>query len=281
VVVLTEPDMPSVLADRVQMEQVVVDLATNARDAMPEGGTLTIETRTTTLREETDGLPAGRYACLTVTDTGTGIDPAVAGRLFEPFFTTKDVGAGTGLGLASVHGIVTRAGGYVRVYSEPGMGASFRVCLPATEQPAVRDEPEAPAPVRRGHGETVLVCEDETAVRRLLADALTAAGYQAIEADCPDEALAAVRAGARPDAIVCDVVMPGCTGPELVDELAALIGHVPVLFVSGYTRGALLTRFNLPADSDFLSKPFATDEALERLGALLRGRSAGRRDPTR
>jgi PAS domain S-box-containing protein len=273
VVVLNEPDMPSVLADRVQMEQVVVDLATNARDAMPGGGTLTIETHATTLRDEADGLPAGRYACLSVTDTGTGIDPAAADRLFEPFFTTKEVGAGTGLGLASVHGIVTRAGGYVRVYSEPGVGACFRVCLPATEQPAAPDEPEAPARAGRGHGETVLVCVDETAVRRLLADALSAAGYQAIEADCPAEALEAVRAGARPDAIVCDVVMPGRTGPELVEQLVEEIGRVPVLFVSGYTRGALLSRFSFPPDSDFLGKPFTSDEVLERLDALLSTRS--------
>jgi two-component system, cell cycle sensor histidine kinase and response regulator CckA len=278
VVVLTDPDVAPVLADRAQIEQVVVDLATNARDAMPGGGTLTIETQTTTLAGEADGLPAGRYACLTVTDTGTGIDPATAGRLFEPFFTTKDVGAGTGLGLASVHGIVTHAGGHVRMYSEPGMGACFRVYLPATAQPPAPERTEAPPRIPRGHGETILVCEDEPAVRRLLTDALDATGYDVIAAAGPGEALAAVRAGARPDAIVSDVIMPGCAGPELVEQVASLAGHVPVLFVSGYTRGALHNRVGLPAGSEFLSKPFSAAEVLERVGTLLAGRS---RDPAR
>jgi CheY-like chemotaxis protein len=206
-----------------------------------------------------------------VTDTGTGIDPAAADRLFEPFFTTKDVGAGTGLGLASVHGIVTRAGGHVRVYSEPGMGACFRVYLPATDQPA----PSAPSAStqtparRRGAGETVLICEDEEPVRRLLADTLTTAGYAAEAVGTPAEALEAVRTGTRPDAIISDVIMPGRTGPELVDELTTHIGSVPVLFISGYTRHVTAARIALPSRSDFLTKPFSTDELLERLAALL------------
>jgi PAS domain S-box-containing protein len=274
VIALTDPDVARTLADRAQMEQVLLDLAANARDAMPGGGTLTIETQTVTLTGEADGVPAGRYACLTVTDTGTGIDPATAEHVFEPFFTTKEVGAGTGLGLASVHGIVTRAGGHVRVYSEPGMGACFRIYLPATEQPAAA--PPAPARTpgqRRGHGETILVCEDEPPLRRLLVEALTAAGYAAVGAGTSDEALRAVQSGTRPEAIVTDVIMPGRSGPELVEQLSAHLGRVPVLFMSGYTRQVMTSRFALPSGSDFLSKPFSTDELLDRLAALLRWRA--------
>jgi two-component system, cell cycle sensor histidine kinase and response regulator CckA len=274
-VALTDPHVARTLADRPQIGQVLLDLAANARDAMPDGGTLTIETHTVTLTGETDKLPAGRYACLTVTDTGTGIDPATIEHVFEPFFTTKDAGAGTGLGLASVHGIVTRTGGHVRVYSEPGMGACFRIYLPASDQPAT-PPPSAPTQTpthKRGSGETVLICEDEEPVRRLLAETVTAAGYAAEAVGTPAEALEAVSSGTQPDAIISDIIMPGRTGPELIDQLTAHIGSVPVLFISGYTRHVTTSRIALPSRSDFLTKPFSTGELLERLAALLAQRA--------
>jgi two-component system, cell cycle sensor histidine kinase and response regulator CckA len=271
VVALTDDELPDVLADRSQLEQVVINLAVNARDAMPDGGTLTIETHPIDLREPAADLPPGRWACLTVTDTGHGIDPEIRDHLFEPFFTTKEVGQGTGLGLATVHGIVGAAGGEVRVYSEPGLGASFKVYLPAAVGPArpMREVPLAAAPSRAGH-ETVLLCEDEQALAALMERILTRAGYQVLAASTPDEALrlAAHHAG-RIDALVTDVIMPGMNGPQLVERLRDEHGTWPTLFLSGYTADVIRDRGRLPEGSAFLEKPFDPSSLVEALGALL------------
>jgi PAS domain S-box-containing protein len=277
VVVLTDEMVPLVLADRGQVEQVVVNLAVNARDAMPEGGTLTIETRGVTISEGDDsgalGLPVGRWACLTVTDTGPGITPEVREHLFEPFFTTKAIGKGTGLGLATVHGIVGRAGGEVRVYSEPGMGASFKVYLPGMDRPAEPEPARASAPPRDldGH-ETVLLCEDEPALAALIERILTRAGYRVLSAGTSEEALrlAAEHEGAI-DVLVSDVIMPGLSGPELAQRLSQEHGPVPTLFLSGYTADVLRDRADLPTESAFLEKPFDPPALLEALRALLGG----------
>jgi two-component system cell cycle sensor histidine kinase/response regulator CckA len=250
IAMLAGPGLPRVLADRAQVEQVIINLAINARDAMPEGGTLSIETSAGVLDE---------FVCLSVTDTGTGIEPAVRERIFEPFFTTKEVGVGTGLGLATVHGIVTQSGGHVRVSSEPGHGSTFSVHLPAVAG-AVEAPGGAPAPVaaeRLAGTETILLCEDDESVRRLAVLILAAEGYTVISCASPGEALAAVasREGAI-DALITDIVMPEMSGVELARRVG-----LPALFVSGYSEQ------RVEPSTPLLEKPF------DRVGLLraLRG----------
>jgi PAS domain S-box-containing protein len=275
VVSLVEDDVPPVLADRGQIEQVIVNLVVNARDAMPGGGTLTIETRAVSLppdrAEDPSGAPPGRHVCLTVTDTGAGIDPAIAAHLFEPFFTTKELGKGTGLGLATVDGIVGQAGGQVRVYSEPGMGASFKVYLPVADvRDATAARPPEPVPERVGGHETVLLVEDEEALRGLIERVLSRAGYAVLTAERPETALGLVAGGRRPiDVLVTDVIMPGMTGPELAARLTGDFGPIRTLFLSGYTADVLHDRGRLPAGSAFLEKPFDPAGLLAAVRTLL------------
>jgi two-component system cell cycle sensor histidine kinase/response regulator CckA len=274
--VLAETDAPPVLADRGQVEQVIVNLAVNARDAMPDGGTITIETRTVRLDERysTDhpGVLPGVYACLSVTDTGIGIAPETQSRIFEPFFTTKDVGAGTGLGLATVHGIVKQSGGHVEVYSEPGLGTSFKVYLPAAVgEPLVRASAPRERPLRLGGDETVLVCEDDELVRTLIETMLSENGYLVLPTARPDEALAiAAHHGGQIDVLVTDVVMPLMTGPELVKRLTVARPGLKVLLLSGYSAESVRDRV-LPEGSVFLQKPFDDVTLLEQVRALLDG----------
>ena len=272
-------EVATVRADPGQVEQVVVNLALNARDAMPSGGTLTIETQTVELdpghSDEEGGLPAGRYACLTVTDTGSGIDPDVLEHLFEPFFTTKEMGEGTGLGLATVHGIVGQAGGAVRVYSEPGRGATFRVYLPAVDA-AAADEGGAAAPApTHGEGETLMVCEDDDTVRALLERILRSARYTVVAAATPHEALRLVGDGARPDALISDTIMPGLTGPELAARIAERLPALPTLFISGYTADVIRDRGQLPPGSAYLEKPFSPAALLDAVRSVLDRPSGG------
>ena len=270
---LTDGAIASVMADPGQIEQVVVNLALNARDAMPNGGTLTIETRTVELTaghsDEEEGLPANRYACLMVSDTGSGIDPDVLEHLFEPFYTTKEIGEGTGLGLATVHGIVGQAGGAVRVYSEPGQGATFRVYLPAVDALTGDDAAAPTIAERHGAGETLLVCEDDDTVRALLERILRAARYTVMAAATPDQALRLVHSGARPDALVSDTIMPGLTGPELAERLSELIPALPTLFISGYTADVIRDRGQLPSGSAYLEKPFTPPALLDAVRSVL------------
>jgi PAS domain S-box-containing protein len=272
--VLTDEEAPPVLADRGQIEQVIVNLVVNARDAMPEGGTLTIETRQVHLDEryadEHAGVEAGTYACLSVTDTGTGIDRETQSRIFEPFFTTKDVGAGTGLGLATVHGIVNQSGGHLEVYSEPSFGASFKVYLPAAVGAAVvRAFAPARRPDRLSGTETVLVCEDDDLVRNLVETMLTENGYRVLAAARPDEALEFASAHDEPiQILVTDVVMPQMSGPELVDKLHAVRPELEVLFLSGYSAETVRLRA-LQDGAAFLQKPFDDVSLLQRIRSLL------------
>ena len=275
IVVLTDEGLPPVLADRGQIEQVIMNLAVNARDAMPRGGTLTIETRAVDLGAGhvggTRSLAAGRYACLTVTDSGAGIDPEIVEHVFEPFFTTKETGRGTGLGLATVHGIVGQAGGDVAVYSEPGMGATFKVYLPAIDAgESPRSSQPVASPERLDGSETVLLCEDERALAYLLERILADAGYRVLAAATPHEALriADAEAGAI-DVLVSDVIMPGLTGPQLAEQLTARNRGLPTLFLSGYTADVIRDRGRLPAGSAFLEKPFDPSTLLTTLRALL------------
>jgi two-component system cell cycle sensor histidine kinase/response regulator CckA len=273
IAVLAAPELSPVLADRSQLEQVVMNLAVNARDAMPTGGTLTIETR-----------PAGDDVCLAVTDTGGGMGRETLEHVFEPFFTTKDVGQGTGLGLATVHGIVSQSGGRVHVYSEPDLGTSFKVYLPATDRTA---EPEAAeretGDGRLGGVETILLCEDEEGVRHLIEHLLTTHGYRVLTAEGPPAALErAVDRDERIDILVTDVIMPDMSGPELARRMQPLRPGLRTLFVSGYTAETVRGRGKLPAGSAFLEKPFDQLSLLRAVRGLLdQGATSDARPPRR
>jgi two-component system, cell cycle sensor histidine kinase and response regulator CckA len=252
---------PRVIADRGQLVQVILNLAINARDAMPSGGALTIET---------SEAPGGMVD-LVVRDTGTGIAPEIVERIFEPFFTTKRAGHGTGLGLATVHGIVEQSGGHVAVESQPGVGSAFTISLPAA--PPIADAAhEAPtSAAKRFEGrETIVLCEDEEPVRRLVERILRSRGYRPLVAARPSDALSFAANHAEPiDALISDVIMPDMSGPELADRMRSLRPGIRTLFVSGYTAETLEARGGLPADSRFVQKPFTADVLLESLRDLL------------
>jgi nitrogen-specific signal transduction histidine kinase len=260
VVLALDPALGHIKADPGQMEQVVMNLVVNARDAMPGGGRLTLRTRAVEVppgADGSDGIPPGPYAVLEVSDTGCGMDEHVKAHLFEPFFTTKDLHKGTGLGLATVYGIVNQTGGHIRVQSEPGRGATFRIYLP-------RREPEAPVAhvvvegrAESGRRETVLLVEDEDAVRSMVRQILQNNSYTVLEARDGDEALR-VSAG-WPDAIhlmVTDVIMPQMNGHQLADRLLPQRAGMKVLFMSGYTDDAMVRQNVADSGRPFLQKPF-------------------------
>jgi len=265
--VAVAPDCGGVKADPGQLEQVIVNLAVNARDAMPSGGRLTIETKNVDLDANypTDRvtIPAGSYVMLAVTDTGTGMDAPTKARIFEPFFTTKPVGKGTGLGLATVYGAVKQSGGYIWLYTEVGQGTSFKIYLPrvdAVEPQAAADE----AAVLLDGSETVLVAEDEDAVRQIIEKALQARGYRVMVARDGTEALALASGHAgQIDLLVTDVVMPDMNGRVLSQRLTQVRPTIKTLYLSGYTDDAILHHGVLEEGVAFLQKPFS-------LGALAR-----------
>ena len=262
-----------VLADPGQMEQVLVNLAVNARDAMPTGGRLTISTSSTDIDADHAasrvGLPPGRYACLKVSDTGTGMPKKVADRAFEPFFTTKAKGEGSGLGLATIYGIITQANGYVQIYSEPGIGTTITILLPATSQPA-QQTPSRPRVPQGAQGETVLVVEDEAAMREVTRRILARNGYEVITAASGRDAIEI--ATGRPggiDVLVSDVVMPQMLGKETAERIRALHPAVKVLFMSGYTEGVLDTQGVLEAGVNLIEKPFTEASLLAKLREVI------------
>jgi signal transduction histidine kinase len=265
-------DLPPIRADRGQIEQVLINLAVNARDAMPDGGTLTIRLGTTMLDEDYARLhpqiTPGHYVELSVSDTGVGMAPEIVSRIFEPFFTTKPKDKGTGLGLATVHGIVAGSGGSLSVYSEPGMGTTFRAFFPPAKGHAVVVAEPAEAPVIGGHGETILVVEDEPAVRQLTARILRRSGYTVIEAASGAEALA-LAADHHFDMLLTDLVMPQVSGPELAERIQQMHPGVPVLFMSGYSQDVLGPRGALSPDVPLIQKPFAAQELLKNVHAQL------------
>jgi len=271
-------------ADRGQMEQVLANLAVNARDAMPHGGDLAIEVSATEVApngsEQGADLPPGPYVALTVADQGCGMSTDVLGHLFEPFFTTKEQGKGTGLGLSVVYGIVRQSGGEVRVESEPGRGATFRLLFPRVEgiQPA---EPKTPgpglAPAAKASG-TILLVEDEEAVRALARDFLHVLGYEAIEATTGEEALALFdRHAGSIRAVVSDVVMPGMGGVELARRLAALRPGLQILLVSGYAKDSFDTGEITQGAYPFLQKPYTLQDFGRKIAELVAGSSVGDR----
>ena len=264
-----DPNLDMVKVDPGQMEQVVMNLAVNARDAMPEGGTLTIETENT----------GERAVRLSVVDTGVGIDAETRGHLFEPFFTTKQRGKGTGLGLSTVYGIVKQHGGEIRVESRPGAGARFDILLPAVDER--EDQAASASPSRAGArgSETVLLVEDEAGVRQLARDVLRSSGYRVIEADCGPEALRLAEGeSGRIDLLLTDMIMPLMSGRELAGRILDMRPGTRVIYMSGYTDDVIAYHGEVGPEADFLQKPFGTDvlarkvrEVLDRRGHASHG----------
>jgi len=254
-------DLGNVKADSGQLEQVMMNLAVNARDAMPTGGKLTIETANTDLdasyAEQHQPVIPGSYVMLAVSDTGTGMDEVTKTRAFEPFFTTKEPGQGTGLGLATVYGIVKQSGGYVWVYSEPGEGTAFKIYLPRVDAP-VEPVGRTPEPAVSVVGtETVLVAEDDELLRPLARELLGKLGYRVLEAKDSAEALAVARAHKGDiHLLVSDVVMPGGGGFQLAQQLVTERPRLKVLYMSGYTDEAVVRHGLLERGLNYLQKPF-------------------------
>jgi two-component system, cell cycle sensor histidine kinase and response regulator CckA len=258
---LAEVSLP-IIADSGQLEQVLMNLAVNARDAMPNGGRLTVETAIAELdacyTQRRSVVVPGRYAVLIVTDTGCGMERHIEDHIFEPFFTTKELGAGTGLGLATVYGIVKQSGGYIWVYSEVGLGTTFKIYLPlATVDAAEPVRAAAPPPIARISTETILVVEDEPAVRALTARVLSAHGYHVLTASTGAEALEASRAHRGPISLMLtDLIMPGGSGRSAFETLAAERPDIQPLYMSGYTDDDVVRRGLLDTTTPFVQKPF-------------------------
>jgi two-component system, cell cycle sensor histidine kinase and response regulator CckA len=268
----TVQDLWLVKADRSQIEQVILNLAVNARDAMPNGGRLTIETANVELDASTShptvAVAPGKYVVLSVTDNGCGMDEKTQAHIFEPFFTTKEKGKGTGLGLATVYGVVKQSGGYVWVYSEPGHGTTFKIYLPKIDDEPSRpmhDEPVGSTSVPRGAG-VVLVVEDERGVRELTREYLETSGYTVLMAENGYTALelAAMHAGPI-DLLITDVVMPGINGRELADRVNAIRPGIKVLYMTGYTDQGVVHRGALAAGAVLLQKPFTLNTLASKL----------------
>jgi len=276
------PHLGPVRADATQLEQVLMNLVVNARDAMPDGGTLTIETRDVTLskadQREAFAIRPGPYVMLAVSDTGCGMDAETRARAFEPFFTTKSAGRGTGLGLSTVYGIVKQSDGYIWVDSEPGQGTRVRIYLPRVDEPVDAVEPRRPGTVAAAPSgsETVLLVEDEEGVREVIVEWLSAHGYRVIAAPNGAEALeVSSRHDGRIDLMVADVVMPHMGGPALAERLLPLRPEMKVIYVSGYADEAIGDPSMLAAGAAFLQKPFSLDALLRRIREILDAGRAG------
>lgn len=267
-------DLGHVKADPGQIEQVIINLAVNARDAMPQGGRLTIETANAeldaTYTQAHPDLRPGPYVLLSLTDTGTGMDAATKARIFEPFFTTKPAGKGTGLGLATVFGIIKQSGGHLAVYTEVGRGTTFKIYLPRVE-PAAGSGVVAPRKPRGTQGtQTVLLAEDEPALRALASRILGGHGYRVMEASDGESALSVAEAfRGEIDLLVTDVVMPGMSGRQLAERLVAARPAVRVLYVSGYTDDAVVRHGILQAETPFLQKPFTPAALIQKVAEVL------------
>jgi two-component system cell cycle sensor histidine kinase/response regulator CckA len=274
VVLRRDPKIGSVKADPAQLEQVILNLALNARDAMPRGGTLSLETSNiqvdAALARQHPGLIPGAYVRLQVADTGHGIAPDVMPRIFEPFFTTKELGKGSGLGLSTVYGVVKQSGGCVTVSSEPGNGAAFGIYLPRASELPDRKFPALAIVTSSAGTETILLVEDEAVVRDLVCEILRESGYNVLSAPSGPDAMKITAQHTNPiDLLITDVVMPEMSGPELVNALRRVRGEMRVLYMSGYTDDAVLVRQGLPEKCAFIRKPYTPLQFLQKVRETL------------
>jgi PAS domain S-box-containing protein len=275
--IVTADGLWRTLCDAPQLESAILNLAINARDAMPQGGTLTIETGNTQLDgafvANHEGVTPGQYICISVTDTGTGMAANVVEKAFEPFFTTKPIGQGTGLGLSMIYGFARQSEGYAKIYSEVGVGTTFKLYLPRFLGEGEVAE-EAPAGLSDEHkseqGEIVLVVEDEAAVRSLVVDVLEELGYRAIEASDGSSALKLLESNIRVDLLVTDVGLPGLNGRQLVDAAREHRPRLKVLFMTGYAENGALASGFLGPDMELITKPFAIEALATRIQAMIR-----------
>jgi signal transduction histidine kinase/CheY-like chemotaxis protein len=269
-----EKDLWSVRADPGQIEQVLLNLAINSRDAMPDGGTLTFTTENRVIESNPSGIGMysmnpGEYVLLRVRDTGIGMDEDTQRKIFEPFFTTKEVGKGTGLGLATAYGIVNQSGGYIRVRTAPGKGAEFMIYLPRTDVVPEKSAYSERRDDRPASG-TILVVEDEPAVRSALGRMLTAGGYKVVAAENGAEALKLFGAAKdQIDLLITDLVMPGIGGRDLARQCSAIRDSLKVIYISGYTRDSLLSPQTFEEGTEFIEKPFTSDAILDRIARVL------------
>jgi signal transduction histidine kinase len=264
----------TVLCDPGRLDQVILNLVVNARDAMPKGGKLTIETGNIHVvkgqLEAPLNVPPGRYVTLSVTDTGVGMDAETRSHLFEPFFTTKHPGRGTGLGLATAYGMVHQIGGDIAVVSEPGRGAAVQIFLPLAKEKGKASKGKAPSNAALAGGETILVVEDDARVRKLIAGVLRGHGYTVVEAAPGEDAIRRAKAHRGPVHLaVVDVVMPEMSGPELVQRIAPLFPGMRVLYISGYTDEALAHHHISESGESFLQKPFLPDALAKKVREVL------------
>jgi CheY-like chemotaxis protein len=263
------PELGTVKVDRTQIEQVLVNLAVNARDAMPDGGELMVQTGHADF-EVTEGrgaasIPAGHYVFLAVTDNGMGMSKEIQERIFEPFFTTKGAGKGTGLGLATVYGIVKQSGGFIWVYSEVGHGTTFKIYLPRVDEtplPVVQET----AAGERGGSETILVVEDDEALRNLTAELLRDAGYHVLVSESATHAIElAEKHDGQIHLMLTDVIMPGMSGRVVAEKVAALRPGARVLYASGYTDDTVLRSGILSKEAHFIQKPWSRASLLSKV----------------
>ena len=260
-----------VMADRSQIDQILFNLVTNARDAMPQGGTLILETAIVIIDArfvKVHGFgEMGRYARISISDTGEGMDEATREKIFNPFFTTKEVGKGTGLGLATVYGIVKQHHGYITVYSEPGHGTIFRIYLPVVQM-KVNEEPDTNTVIKGGN-ETVLIAEDDEAVRRFMREALEEYGYRTIEAIDGEDAIGQFMQHCNIDLVIVDSVMPRKNGWVVCEEIRKMDPHIKTLFTSGYTKDIVLGKGIEDYELNFIAKPLSCDDFLRKVREVL------------
>jgi signal transduction histidine kinase/ActR/RegA family two-component response regulator len=269
-----QPMLGHVRVDPVQIEQVLINLVLNARDAMPQGGKLIVETRNVDLEENSPSrreiVPAGKYVVVAVTDTGCGMDEETLSRIFEPFYTTKELGKGTGLGLATVYGIVKQSGGFIWVYSEPGQGATFKVYLPRVENPLTTGATDKPGLEVLQGTETVLLVENAEPLRALAKEFLKNSGYAVLDAENGKEALRIASAFGGPiHLLLTDVIMPGMGGKQLAAQLTSLRPATKVLYMSGYPNDGIVQSGILATGVVFLEKPFTREILLRKVRQVL------------
>lgn len=272
VTIVPGDDVPNAVVDANQLESAILNLAINARDAMPDGGALIVETSAVTLDAaycaNTPGAVPGQYVVVAVSDTGIGMEPATLEKVFEPFFTTKPIGQGTGLGLSMVYGFAKQSNGQVRIHSSPGGGTSVKIFLPVADVQSVNDE-DAPAAIHHGDGETVLLVEDDPSVRLLVGEVLAELGYRTIEASEAQAAIEQLASGRKFDLMITDVGLPGMNGRQLAEIARLYLPELPILFVTGYAENAAIRSGFLGTNMQMITKPFQIESLSAKVREML------------